>query len=141
MRMLVFIVAAVLLSASEARAYSFRLLDAQLVAPDEGGGDTIVIFRDAPRVPMEPPPAKFACFWNMLWPGLGQIVLGKALRGLLFMAGVFVPMGLAAMLIVSAPSSASINYPAAGAAYVVGFGVWGWSFIDAWMLGSAIDGK
>lgn len=146
MKLALVALALVLSYATPARAVSFHLLDVQLVAPDEGGGDTIVIFRDAPRAPIEPPPAKFACFWNFFIPGVGQAVLGKPLRGLLFFVGswglLFGSIFLAASL--TPPGESGLS-PAGLGVFLLGGGtgsiVWFWSMIDAWSLGEKIDGR
>lgn len=72
---------------AEAR-YEPALLDAPLVSVAARIlADRVIIIESTPRVPMEPPPAKWAMCWNLFIPGLGQVVLGKPLRGLLFFLG------------------------------------------------------
>lgn len=140
----VFALLVVVESRAEAR-YTPTLLSAPLVSPATRIlADRIIIIDSAPRVPMEPPPAKWASCWNLFIPGLGQLVLGKPLRGLLFFLGTVVPIWAFVGLFVRNPdmrANTSLSNAVGVGATLVSVGVWGWSFFDAWALGERIDGR
>lgn len=126
---------------AEAR-YSPTLLDAPLVSVSAKIlADRVIIIESTPRVPMEPPPAKWAMCWNLFIPGLGQVVLGKPLRGLLFFLGTVAGAAIAGSVLGRRDGRpiTSADAPQIIGGYALMFGVWGWSFFDAWALGESID--
>ncbi|HLC93366.1 MAG TPA: hypothetical protein VJH23_06700 [archaeon] len=71
-----------------------------------------------------------ASFASFFWPGLGQIIKGRLLRGILVMAGAF-------FLILLAIIASILD---AGALFwTLLFVVWVWNVYDAWSIGSTKD--
>lgn len=128
--------------------YTPRLLATPLSDPSlRLLADRIIIIDRTPRAPMEPPPAKWAACWSFVIPGLGQLVLGKPLRGALFAVGAFGSMygGVAAASAVGLSNPDGTSNGTASALVLAGVGlyaaIWVWSMVDAWALGESIDGR